>query len=133
LKVIPGTRFFVAVALLSVCLRAGGQDLPTLPGTERWDFPADIAAEQHRELLRYFEARIGEAARRRNTFWQGSDWKQVVTGNRAELRRMIGAHDSFLSPKPQTRQIAETPAFTISLVNWPILRLAGVYSELRNS
>ncbi|MCC6585829.1 MAG: acetylxylan esterase [Bryobacterales bacterium] len=98
------------------------QPPPVLPGTARWDFPADIIKEQHDELLQYFEARIDDAARRRGKFWQGA---ASVESNRAEFRRLIGAVDKFLDPVPQRKQLAETPAFTFSLVQWPVLRLGN--------
>ena len=46
--------------------------------------------------------------------------------NRAELRRMIGAVEKFLPPEPQSKQIGSTPAFTFSLVEWPVLRLGNI-------
>lgn len=133
MKATFGRRFFAAAALLSVCLSARGQDPATLPGTEHWDFPSDIVAEQHTELLRYFEACIDEAARQRGRFWEGPAWDQIVARNRVELRRLIGADDEFLSPKPQRKQIAETPAFTYSLVEWPVLRLGNTGSTSGSS
>jgi len=128
------SRLFATATLLLICvLAARGQDSATLAGTSLWDFPRDIIAEQHNELLRYFEDRIGEAARRRGRFWEGPDWGGIVSRNRAELRRIIGAKDAFLPPVPQRRQIAETPAFTFSLVEWPVLRLGANGATLGSS
>jgi dienelactone hydrolase len=115
---------FAAAALLFVSL-ARGQQANLLPGTAHWDFPADIVSEQHNELLRYFEARIGEAARQRSRFWPQANWQQTVEQNRAELRTIIGAVDTILPPRPVSKPLAATPAFTFSLVEWPVLRIGN--------
>ena len=107
--------------LLPVC----AQQAAPLTGTVPWSFPADIVLEQHNELLRYFETRIYDAARQRGRFWQGADWPRIAGRNRAELRRMIGAVDQFLTPAPERKQIAENTVFTFSLVEWPVLRLGN--------
>ena len=115
----------LAVAALLLCLLPVRAQQPgTLAGTDPWDVPPDIAAEQHEELRRYFEAAIAQAAERRAEFWSG-DRTQTVDRNRAELRRIIGAVDEFLPLKPQTKQIAATSAFTLSLVEWPVLPLGN--------
>jgi dienelactone hydrolase len=104
-----------------------------LPGTAHWDVPEDIAAEQHMELRRYFEARIEDAARQRGRFWDGAGWNQIVERNRGELRRIIGAVDRFLPPAPRAKPLAETPAFTFSLLEWPVLRLGNLGSTMGSS
>lgn len=86
------------------------------------DFPSDIVREQHDELRLYFEARIADAARQRSKYWQSPS---SAESNRAEFRRLIGAVDKFLDPAPERKQLAETPAFTFSLVQSPILRLGN--------
>jgi dienelactone hydrolase len=104
-----------------------------LPGTLDWDSPQDIASAQHDELRRYFEARIAEASERRGRYWSGGDWNQIVERNRAELRTMIGAVDRFLPPAPQSKPLAATPAFTFSLVEWPVLPLGNIGSTVGSS
>lgn len=89
-----------------------------LAGAAPWQFPRDIVAEQYTELRRYFERRIAEAAGRRPSL--------PPEKLREELRRTIGAVDPFLPPNATSRQIAETAAFTISLVEWPVLRLGNI-------
>ena len=122
-------RFFTTLALLAISvLPAKSQQPDALAGAARWDFPSGIISEQHNELLRYFEARIGEAARQRARFWPQTNWKQTVEQNRTELRRIIGAVDSFMPPAPVSKPLAATPAFTFSLVEWPVLRLGNTSS-----
>jgi dienelactone hydrolase len=95
--------------------------LAILPGTAPWDFPKDIVAEQYRELKSYFERKLSEAAAARSRYWQ-SDSQQE---NREELRRLLGANDPLLAPKPELKGLGETAAHTVSLVEWPILRLGN--------
>ena len=104
------------------------QQRDALPGTAHWDFPADIVADQHNELARFFEARISEAAQQRARFWPQTNRNQTVEQNRTELRRIIGAVDRFLPPAPVSKPLSATPAFTFSLVEWPVLRLGNTSS-----
>ena len=68
--------------VLLTAVIAWGQD--TLPGTTRWQFPADIAAEQYAELRAFYE-RQHEAAYR----------PLAGEAARAKLRELIGAVDAF--------------------------------------
>ncbi|HUQ95758.1 MAG TPA: prolyl oligopeptidase family serine peptidase [Bryobacteraceae bacterium] len=102
----------------------------TLPGTAHWEFPPDIVSEQHFELRRYFEARIAAAASQRGSSAEGT---QTVEELRSDFRRMIGAVDPFLPPKPVLKQIGATAAFTFSLVEWPVLPLGNVGSTAGSS
>ncbi|HWB97389.1 MAG TPA: dienelactone hydrolase family protein [Bryobacteraceae bacterium] len=108
------------------------QSPAALSGTSPWDFPRDIVSEQYGELRHYFEERIQDAARERSRYWEG-DRDQVVARNREQLRQIIGAVEQFLPPAPKTRQIRATPAFTFSLVEWPILRLGSIGSTIGSS
>jgi len=135
-KSIPSGISNLLVALFGLCLAlptvVRAQSPDTLPGTAYWDFPQDIVTQQYTELRGYFEARI-EAARERGRFWDGADWNQTVERNRDELRRMIGAVEQFLPPDPKIKQLGSTPAFTFSLVEWPVLRLGNVGSTIGSS
>src|SRR5438067_2916431 len=123
-------------SVLGLCLASHlplrAQSPGALPGTAHWDFPQDMATQQHIELRNYFETRIA-AARQRDRFWDGADWNQTVEQNRDELRRTIGAVEQFLPPGPKTKQLGSTPAFTYSLVEWPVLRLGGIGSTAGSS
>jgi len=122
-----------ACLLLGFVLSVLGQEIDVLPGTSRWNFPAEIVAEQYKELRGFYEKRIGVAARERGKFWPAADWSRTVEKNRDELRRAIGAVDPFLKPAPVTKRIAETPAFTFSLVEWPVLPLGNLGSTSGSS
>jgi dienelactone hydrolase len=87
----------------------------TLPGSAIWDFPANIAGEQYTELRAYFESKIAEAAKNRQP---PSD----IVGARRELRKLIGAIDTFLKPEPKTEPLSDFGPFTAALAGWPVLR-----------
>src|SRR5436190_10376294 len=102
--------------LLFCAMGAGAATAPdTLPGTTRWDFPANIVDEQYAELRTYFEHKIAEAAKNRRPL---SD----VDAARRELRKLIGANDSFLKPDAKMEPLSDFGPFTAALVDWPVLR-----------
>ena len=43
-----------------------------LPGTTRWEFPADIVADQYRELRDFYERQHHDAAGEREQFGRSS-------------------------------------------------------------
>src|SRR6476620_1623270 len=101
---------------LCSCLTAAEPDV--LPGTARWQFPADIAAEQYRELESYLDREIRAKLDARPNF---SD----PAAARQELRNLIGAIDSFL-PRQATRQeLGSFGKVKASLVEWPLLPLGS--------
>lgn len=91
------------------------QSADTLPETKPWQFPADIVAEQYRELRGYFEREIARLAAQRRPFPDGSVARQ-------KFRELIQATDSLAPPKPETTMVSDFGPFTASLVHWPILR-----------
>lgn len=116
----------LAVPILFVGASLCAQTPDTLPGTERWEFPADIAAEQYRELRGYFEREIAELAARR-----GAVLNPTVA--RQKFRELIRATDSFSEPKPETAAISDFGPFTASLVHWPILRPGNAPSTVASA
>ncbi len=114
----------------AVLVSLWGQQTDLLPGTTRWDFPADIAAEQHDELRRYFEGRIAAAGEARSRYWARAN---AVEQNRAEFPRIIGAVDTFFPPKPKIKTLSETAAIRFSLVEWPVLPLGNSPATLGSS
>ncbi len=109
-------RHWAAVALLlSITPSLLGQDA-ILPGTKPWNFPQDIVAEQYQELRAYYERLIAEAARKR----------ELLKPDREEFRRMIGAVDQMQLPKPKEEAVGQTPDYSVSLVEWPVLRLGTI-------
>lgn len=101
-----------------LCAAAGAAELP---GTTPWDFPKDIVAEQYLELRQYYERELARAASRRGRYWQRAEWQS----NREELRRLLGVVDPLIAPKPDTTPLEGGGAFSVSLVEWPILRLGN--------
>ena len=84
---------------------------PTLPNSSKWNVPADIAAEQYRELHSFFERQTAQIASSRKS------------GTRDDLRRMIGAVDQLESPRARRVPIGADAACTAELVSWQILKL----------
>jgi dienelactone hydrolase len=85
-----------------------------LPNTTRWDFPADIVAEQYAELRAFYERQ----------------WKRPgpvdADAIRPALRTAIGAIDAFRKPEPVIEKIGEAAGVRASYVQWPILRIGTI-------
>ena len=87
-----------ALLLIAACALPGlyAETARTLPNSTRWEFPADIVAEQYSELRAFYEREISKAAAARSQYWAGDDWNAVVRENREHFRRMLGATDPLL-------------------------------------
>ncbi|MCX6622636.1 MAG: hypothetical protein NTY38_16515, partial [Acidobacteria bacterium] len=83
-----------------------------LAGTEPWEFPADIVAEQYGELRGWFEREI------RDSLAAGGP-----AASREEFRKRIGAIDQFLPVKARREELGRLGRVKVSLVDWPVLRL----------
>lgn len=106
----------VLVLLSGALLAAAEPDV--LPGTVRWHFPADIAAEQYGELEGYLDREIRGTLNSRRPF---SD----TVAARQELRRLIGAIDSFLPRQPKREELGSFGTVKVSLVEWPVLPIGS--------
>lgn len=113
MRLAHATRKSALLLLLAVWGRAADSGA-TLPGSSPWALPPDIVSEQYAELRAYYEREIAAIAARRQPI---SD----IAAARAEFRKLIGAVDTFLAPKPRAEPLADFGAFTASLVSWPIL------------
>jgi dienelactone hydrolase len=109
-------RLLLSTLIVTTLLSAAQPDV--LPGTSRWDFPADIVAEQYAELEGYLNAEIRLALDKRQPFTD-------IAGAREELRRMIGAIDTFLPRQPKREEIGRLGAIKVSLVEWPLLPIGS--------
>lgn len=90
-------------------------DVPaTLPNTAPWRFSADIVSEQYSELRGYYEREITGIAAKREPIAD-------VGAARREFRKLIGAVDTFLPPRPQIEPVSNFGGFTAALASWPIL------------
>jgi dienelactone hydrolase len=110
-------RASIALLLVSCARPIVAQDL--LPGSVRWVFPADIVAEQYAGQRAFYERQIAEAARSRAPIRSESDRAAA----RADLRRMIGAVDTLLAPKPEFTPLSTAGVIRASLVQWPVSRI----------
>src|SRR5690349_8538183 len=99
--------------LLSGCLLLAVEP-DVLPGTVHWSFPADVSAEQYGELERYLDTEIQSVLNNRHP-------SADLGVARKELRRLIGAVDSFLPQKPQREELGSLGSVKVSLVEWPVL------------
>ncbi|MBM3795933.1 MAG: hypothetical protein FJW31_18175, partial [Acidobacteria bacterium] len=101
----------------SLAAAAGwAQQAMLLPGTERWEFPADIAAEQYAELRAFYEKQHRYADR-------------PLSGDAAvaKLRELTGVVDSFSIGKVEQRQQGVTAdGVKVSLVEWPMARIGTI-------
>jgi dienelactone hydrolase len=107
----------IAGVLAFAALLTGAQP-DVLPGTSRWNFPADIVAEQYAELDRYLDREIRSALEQRQPFTD-------PVAARRDLRRLIGAIDAFLPLKPKREEIGRLGAIQVSLVEWPVLPIGS--------
>ena len=106
----------LAAAILCAAILIGAEP-EVLPGTARWDFPADIAAKQYAELEAYLNARIRETLDHRPSF--------ADPAARDELRRLIGAIDTFLPRQPKLEPLGRLGSVQVSLVEWPVLSIGS--------
>ncbi len=109
-------KTFAVAVVFSAALIGAVSD--TLPGTARWDFPSDIVAEQYAELEAYLKGEIRTALENRQPF-------RDPAAARAELRRLIGAIDSFLPLQPKREELGRLGALKASLVEWPVLPIGS--------
>ena len=103
----------VCLLLLCGCLLLAAEP-DVLPGTTHWSFPADVSAEQYGELERYLDTEIQSVLNNRRP-------SADPAAARKELRRLIGAVDSFLPQKPQREELGSLGSIKVSLVEWPVL------------
>ncbi|HEU0138462.1 MAG TPA: dienelactone hydrolase family protein, partial [Bryobacteraceae bacterium] len=124
-----------AFLLIAACALPGlnAETARTLPNSTRWEFPVDIVAEQYSELRTFYEREIAKAAAARSHYWAGEAWNAVVRENREHFRRMLGATDPLLEPKPQKTVLAESPSHTVSMLEWPVLPVGNMGATARGS
>ncbi len=115
--------------------------VPAFPGeniplTLQGDLSAQMVAGIDRFLARETEHSVAE----RQTFWQRNfssrdAYEKSVQPNRERFRKIIGASDprlpftalEYLSDTEATAKIAETDAYTVFAVRWPVFE--GVFGE----
>jgi dienelactone hydrolase len=110
-----------------------------LPGTQPLTWEGDLSERLMDGAHRYAERKIAETAKARQKYWQRdltspAAYDKSVEPNRARFRKMIGAVDPRL-PADLERfgddrnpaLVAETDAYRIYQVRWPVLE--GVWGE----
>src|SRR2546426_1107028 len=112
------------LVLLATTIRAA-ESAPKLPGSSLWALPPDIAEEQYAEMRGFYEAQITEAARNRSRLWNLDTssveaFRKSIAPHVEEFRKMIGAVDTTLSPKPQLSRIGDAGPFSASFAEWPL-------------
>ena len=108
-------KILLSCVLFSAVLMAAPPD--AMQGTARWEFPADIAAEQYAELRSYLDGEIHAVMNRRRPSGDAAA--------RTELRRLIGAIDTFLPRQPKREELGRLGAVKVSLVEWPLLPIGS--------
>ena len=109
-------RLSAQLILASAAGVAGAWAQETLPGTTRWEFPSDIAAEQYGELRAFYEKQHKLPGSQRLS---GGGAAAV-----ARLREITGAVDPFTIGKVDQRpQGVTSEGVRVSLVEWPMARI----------
>ncbi|HZJ14612.1 MAG TPA: hypothetical protein VFD27_06155, partial [Chthoniobacteraceae bacterium] len=119
---------------LALCLPATAARAESLPGTATLDWlEADLSMRLMDGAHRFVERKIAEAPAKRATLWardfsSAEAYAKSVEANRAHFKTIIGAVDVRL-PAAMERYgdeanpalVAETPAYRIFQVRWPVL------------
>jgi dienelactone hydrolase len=111
-----------------------------LPGTKPLDWPEeDLSSRLMDGAHQFVERKIAEAARGRSQYWKldtasREAYEASIGENRQKLREILGAVDPRSAPRmerygddTQTALVAETSAYCIYQVRWPVLE--GVVAE----
>lgn len=138
------TRFAVAFRVLGMFLALAGtvaaQDIVVLPGTAPWTPIQEPDARMLADLDRFLTRELERAPALRQAFWQpdfssAEAWARSLDPNRERLRRIIGAVDArlpvealeFVANTAAPARVAETEAFGVYAVRWPVFE--GVHGE----
>src|SRR5690606_109182 len=120
------------------CLAASAAAAPFL-GTAPLEANEDLALEMVRGIHRYLDAALDGVVQQRESHWRREfsspeDYTESVQPNRDRLARMIGVVDErvpvslqWVATTDRPAKIAETGAFEVFSVRWPVLE--GVHGE----
>lgn len=130
-------RFMLLAAAALSCAAAAGQ---TLPGTGPLTDTGDFARQMVDGLDRFVSRELSLSLERRQALWKRDfssrkAYEKSVAANRERFRKIIGVVDprvAFHSPAldatlAQPALVAETPAYKVYAVRWPVL--PGVDAE----
>ena len=127
-------------AILCVLVAVGWSFGEQLPGTKPIQWPEeDLSARLMDGAHQFVERQIVESLEKRSRVWEydassPERYAESVAENRGRLREIIGAVDSRLPPhmerfgdEQNPALVAETPAYRVYQVRWPVLE--GVFGE----
>jgi hypothetical protein len=129
----PEAMRSTVLLFLALCLPALAQTAATLDGTTpltpEGDLSAQMVAGIDKFLMRQTDASVAE----RKKWWQRDTsspqaYNQSVRTNRSHLWKIIGAMDArtaitdlqYISSSTEPALVAETPAFRVFAVRWPV-------------
>src|SRR5262245_21549148 len=131
-------RGTLALAALSLCVSPLAAQ--TLPGTKPLTQKGDLAAQMVAGIDRYLTRAVEASVAKRKEFWKPDfsspeAYGKSVEPNRARLRKILGVIDERLPVKDleyvattsRPALVAETPAYKVYAVRWPVL--PGVHGE----
>lgn len=127
--------------LLSFFILSSAHSAPQeqLPETKPLTWQGDLSARMLDGCHRYIDRKIAASIETRQQFWQRDAssreaYERSVAGNRQRFRRQIGVADERQPARmerfgddEQPALVAETPAFSVYQVRWPVLE--GVAGE----
>jgi dienelactone hydrolase len=126
--------------LLPLCggLASGAQEI--LPGSQPLALQGDLSAQMVAGIDKFFTRETQESVAERQKYWHRDfsspqAYDASVEPNRERLRKIIGAVDprlpvtalEFVSSTGSGATVAETEAFTVKAVRWPVFE--GVFGE----
>jgi dienelactone hydrolase len=130
-----GTLTLVALSLFVSPLSA-----QTLPGTKPLTKDGDLAGQMVEGIDRYLTRELAASVAKRKEFWKPDfsspdAYTKSVEPNRARLRKILGIIDErlpvkdleYVSTTSQPALVAETAAYKVYTVRWPVL--PGVHGE----
>lgn len=139
----PTMKPWIRLALLVLVmlgLRAVGAAQPVLSNTQPLTLQGDLSVQMVVGIDKFLARELDHSIAGRQKFWHRDfssrdSYETSVRPNRERLRRIIGAVDprlpvkalEFIAGTDRPAQIAETDAFTVHEVRWPVLE--GVYGE----
>ncbi|MCI0378757.1 MAG: hypothetical protein L0215_14205 [Gemmataceae bacterium] len=128
-----------ACALVLFWLTASNLGAQTLPGTQPLEMKGDLARHMLNGIDKYLSRQIPIVAKERERFWKpdyssAAAYEKSVNANRERLKKILGVVDArvpvtmeYVATESQPALIAETDAYRLHAVRWPVLQ--GVYGE----
>src|SRR5438874_10931871 len=126
---------FIALVLIStaVAWAQAADEATVLAGTARLEMQGDLSAQMVAGIDKFLMRETQRSVAEREKHWQRDftsavAYERSVQPNRERLRKIIGAVDprvpgslEFVSDVAAPGKIAETEAYTIYAVRWPVL------------